>query len=55
MDVANADIPSAGLNSFAQEPCVTQTVFHDFSETVESKVNKIVILRDNLGTRTGEI
>lgn len=52
MDVANADIPPTGLNCLTQKSCIGQTVLHNFSETIESKVNEVVILCDDLRTWT---
>lgn len=55
MDVANTDIPSTGLNGLTQKSCISQAVLHDCSETIESKVNEVIILCDDLRTWTGEV
>lgn len=55
MNIAYANIPSTGLESFAQESCVFQAIFHNASEAVKAKMDKIVVLCDDLGAWAGEI
>lgn len=52
MDVADADIPPTGLNCLTQKSCIGQAVLHNFSETIESEVNEVIILCDYLRTWT---
>lgn len=52
VDVADTDIPSGFLKGFAQEARVAHAVLHDVSKAAEAKMDEIVVLTDDLGTRT---
>ena len=47
--------PASSFQGFAQETGIGKAVFHDGSESVEAKVNKVIVLSDDLSTRTREV
>ena len=55
VDIADTNVPTCCLERLAQQSCICKTVFHDISITVEPQMNEIIILRDDLGARAGEV
>lgn len=55
MNITYADIPSTGLEGFAEESCIVQAIFHNGSEALKAEMDEVVVLRDDLGAWTGEV
>ena len=47
--------PASSFEGFAQKTGVGKAILHDGSEPIEAKVNKVVVLSDDLSTRTREV
>ncbi len=47
--------PASSFQGFAQETGIGKAILHDGSESVEAKVNKVIVLSDDLSTRTREV
>lgn len=47
--------PASRFEGLAQETGIGQAVLHDGSEPVKAKVNKVIVLSDDLSTRAREI
>lgn len=55
VDIAQTDKPSSPFQSFAQQSCICQTVFHDLSIPIEPKADQIIVLANYLCSRPGEV
>jgi len=55
VDVAHAAVPAGGFERFRQKASVRERVFHDAAVAFEAKVNEVVVLCDDLGSRAGEV
>lgn len=55
VDVADATVPSCGLESFRKEAGIGHGVFHDATVAFEAEVDEVVVLCDNLGAGAGEV
>lgn len=55
MDTADYSEPSSLLESFCQHPRIVQAILHDGAVSIKPKVDKVIVLGDDLGTRTGEV
>lgn len=55
VDVADAAVPACRFERFAEQAGVCEAVFHDRAVAVEAEVDQVVVLRDDLGARAGEV
>ena len=55
MNVRDTQIPASGLKGLAQQPCIRQGVLHDTAVAIETKMDEVVVLSDDLPSRAGEI
>lgn len=55
VNVANTDIPPGPLESFAQQTCISEAIFHYFSITTETQADQVIILANDLHSRTREV
>lgn len=47
--------PASGFEGLAQETGVGKAILHDGSEPIEAKMDKIIVLSDDLSTRAREV
>lgn len=47
--------PASSFEGLAEETGIRKAILHDGSETVEAKVNEIIVLGNDLSTRAREV
>ncbi len=55
VNIAHANIPPAGFQNLAEKACIGEAILHDGAETVETQVDEVIILGNDLSSRTGEV
>jgi hypothetical protein len=55
VDVADASVPASGLQSATEQTGIGESVLHDALEARESKMNEVVVLRNDLSSRSREV
>lgn len=55
VNVGHARVPASCFQGFAQQPRVRQSILHDLSVTIETEVDQVVVLRNDLSTWTRKV
>ena len=55
MNIAHARVPAGCLKGVTEEPSILHAILHDVSETIETEVNEVEVLSDDLSSRPGEV
>lgn len=55
VNIAHANIPPAGFENVTKKACIGEAILHDGAETVKTQVYEVVVLGNDLSSRTGKV